>query len=218
MRSQPPRRHRQSRCAWTPDHACDSGLRSPKAHTHNCCAYRVLVQAPAMNGAGCWCRLLQPLPCWCTTAQALVRLLLRSWCARAELQAFRVSAHPTIPLCVLEAAERAHERQRSWHWMGAALGVLRRSSRPAWHGLSTVWNYKEPACSALARSFTPASSVTTAGHFCVRCLATPSSGTAQRKIRTHMAKQSIGIMRSELCAADSSTAQFTFEEEHRVSV
>ena len=118
----------------------------------------------------------------------------------------------------LEAAERAHERQRSWHWMGAALGVLRRSSRPAWHGLSTVWNYKEPACSALARSFTPASLVTTAGHFCVRCLATPSSGTAQRKIRTHMAKQSIGIMRSELCAADSSTAQFTFEEERRVSV
>ena len=110
----------------------------------------------------------------------------------------------------LEAAERAHERQRSWHWMGAALGVLRRSSRPAWHGLSTVWNCKEPACSALARSFTPASSVTTAGHFCVRCLATPSSQS--------MAKQSIGIMRSELCAADSSTAQFTFEEERRVSV
>ena len=175
-----------------------------------------------------WCRLLVQAAAtpsvlvhyWCTTAQALVRLLLRSWCARADLQAVRVSAHPTIPLCVLEAAERAHERQRSWHWMGAALwiGVLRRSSRPPWHGLSTVWNNKEPACSALARSFTPASSVTTAGHFCVRCLATPSSGTAQRKIRTHMAKQSIGIMRSELCAADSSTAQFTFEEERRVSV
>ena len=111
--------HRQSKCASTPDHACDSGLRSPKAHAHNCCACRVLVQAPAIDGAGC----CNPLPCWYTTAQgqggrvanlppkapkaqALVQLLLRSWCARADLQAFRMSAYQTIPLCVLEAAER----------------------------------------------------------------------------------------------------------------